>query len=116
MVTKNDTKESVFLEKNQQTIFSCATGKFKNQQAASELFTDWSRGILNLDNINMEQAIKKMENWYNVTIECSSANILEQNIKARYDNEPIGYILQDIEFILGVNYTYINDSTIVIEE
>ena len=114
-VGKRGANKGILLKKNQQTTYSYRKGSFdKKHQVNAKLFTDWSKDILLLNNICIEQAIKKIEKWYNVTIQCTSNNILKESIRAEYENEPIDYILEDMEFILGINYKYVNDSTIVI--
>lgn len=116
-VTNLTTQSNILLVKNDQAHYNSKNGNFSQTTATTpKLQTDWSKGILNLNNVSIKDAISELENWYNVNIECNSSHILKCSIKGRYQDKTLNYILEDMKFMLDIDYSYVNDKTILIEE
>lgn len=115
MVESKRNGQSEILLKNDQASFNSITGELLRAHTDAELFTDWSKGILHFHNISIDQALERIEKWYNVSINCDSEDILKRTISGRYQNKSLDYILEDMAFMLGIKYRFDNDSTIMIE-
>ncbi|NJK94924.1 MAG: DUF4974 domain-containing protein [Bacteroidales bacterium] len=115
MVTNERNGQKEILVKNDQLSFNSETGELNRATTDSELLTGWSNGVLHFNNITIAQALERIEKWYNVTINCDSESIKKRTIQGRYQNKSLDYILEDMEFMLGIKYHYVNDNTIVIK-
>ena len=78
-------------------------------------YYDWHKKILHFDKITVEEALKTMEQWYNIHIHCNSSQILKRKIRADYTDETLENILNDLQFMIDFKYKYENDSTIIIQ-
>lgn len=103
-----------FLIPGEQFSFDISTGIARKTRVKTSLFTDWRNGILQFNEINFAEAIQKLENWYNVKIECNSEELLYRNIRGKYANEELKTVLEDLEFMFDFNYEFVNDSAILI--
>ena len=108
-------KEGVLLTKGMRTTCTNSQEGFITQRVDPNIYTAWLNNILRFDDISTEQAFEKMEKWYNVQIQCSSTAILSHKINAVYRNESLKEVVNDLQFMIGFNYLYKNDSTICIK-
>lgn len=110
-VAKN---QQVLLLKDERTMYSENQNGFSKTAVNSSIYTDWRNNVLRFDGITTQQAFDKIEKWYNVRIHCSSSQILRRKICTVYRNESVQKVIDDLQFILGFHYSYVNDSTITI--
>ncbi len=114
-VDNDISKKRQILIRNEQCSYNYSTGITTLSHVNSELVSNWSKGILQFKNITFSDAIIKIETWYGVQIECSSANLLKHTLNGVYDNKSLDDVLKDLEFLLDLNYTVSGD-TIVLKE
>ena len=57
--------------------------------------------MLNFRQDNMEQTIRKLENWYGVEIKVDTSGVPDKawNYTGKYDNEPLDRVLEGIGFV-----------------
>lgn len=113
-VNNAELHKKILLIKGERAVFTNKNNNFVKSKSSSPNYYEWKDNILRFDNINVNKAFQKIEKWYGIRIECKSKNILNNNIQAVYTNENIKNLMDDLQFILGFNYKYKNDSTIII--
>ena len=66
----------------------------------------WRQGVLNFRQDNMEQTIRKLENWYGVEIMADTSGLSDVawNYTGKYDNEPLDRVLEGIGFVKGFTH------------
>lgn len=113
-VSQSNSEKEFFLIPGDQFSYDITTGITRKTKVKTSLFTDWRNGTLQFNEINFAEAIKKIENWYNIEIECNSEDLLKRNIRGKYDNEELKTVLEDLEFMFDFKYEFVNDSAIII--
>ena len=113
-VSMDNVGDEFFLAPGEQFSFDIARGITKKTKVNTGLFTEWRNGTLQFNEINFSKAIKQLENWYDVEIECNSEELLNRNIRGKYANEELKMVLEDLEFMFDFNYEFVNDSAIII--
>lgn len=101
---------SVILLKDDRATFNVQTNSFEKNVVKPFYFTDWHRNILRLDEIPMADAIKIIEDWYGVQIQCTSNEILSRKVRASFADKPIEDVLNKLQFIIGFDYQIINNT------
>lgn len=107
------TKKHFILEKNTQVVFNSVEGDLVEEAVDAAVYTDWHKNILRFDAITAKEAFNRIEQWYNVKVDCKSERILNRKIRASYKNEPIESVLKSMEFMIGIQYTIKNDSILI---
>lgn len=100
----NSQSEEIILTKNKRFELNLKTNASVLSTTNAELSSNWSREILAFENENLGQVFKKLEVWYNVDIDCQSKALLQRTVKARYEKKSLDYVLEDLKFILDINY------------
>ena len=113
-VNKVGKPEEIILEKGQQGTFHHANNRFRKSEVATERYIAWKDNILRFDEITIGEAFNKIENWYNVTIQCDSEALLNRRIKATYQNESLQHVMDDLAFMTDITYQYQNADTLII--
>jgi transmembrane sensor len=113
LVEKENFKKPVYLNKNEQLKYNALTEKITLSHIDAEKVCDWSRGIIAFNDNTFDEAILKLEEWYNVTIQCNSAELLQRTITGNYHNKSIEYVLNDMEFMLDFEYEKNGDMIII---
>jgi ferric-dicitrate binding protein FerR (iron transport regulator) len=113
-LAKTDQSAEVILEKGQQATFYPMAKNFEVNETATPLSGRWRENILSLNEIPLKDAFDKMEEWYKVKIECESPLLLSRTIRGTYTNEPLQKVLEDLAFMLDIQYEWVNDSTVII--
>lgn len=113
-VAKAGRPEEVTLEKGQQATFDPSQDRFRKTAVVTAKYTDWKNHTLRFDEITVGEAFEKMEAWYDVTIQCNSAALLNRTIKGTYHNEPLQNVLDDLAYMIGITYTYQSADTLII--
>jgi len=113
-VAKSGRHEEVILEKGQQATFDRSADRFRKTAVIAAKYTEWKDHTLRFDEITVGEAFEKMEAWYNVTIQCDSAALLNRTIKGTYHNESLQNVLDDLAFMIDMTYTYQSADTLII--
>lgn len=113
-VAKSGRHEEVILEKGQQATFDRSADRFRKTAVVTAKYTEWKNHTLRFDEITVKEAFEKMEAWYNVTIQCDAAVLLNRKIKGTYHNESLQNVLDDLAFMIDMTYTYQSADTLII--
>jgi len=62
----------------------------------------WKDNILVFDDTDLDEVIRRLENWYGVTISYKDAGIKNCVITGKFINEPISKVLEAIRFSTGI--------------
>ena len=101
--TKSDSK--VQLVKNEQSVFYVPSGKLQKIPANPDMSIAWMHNVLQFENMELGQALKRVERKYGVKINCMDTLLLKSRIRASYKNEPLDTILSDLAFMINFDYT-----------
>ena len=76
----------------------------------------WRQGVLNFRQDNMEQTIRKLENWYGVEIEVDTSRVSDKawNYTGKYDKEPLDRVLEGIGFVKDFTHQRIGNQVKIV--
>lgn len=98
-------EELAQLTPDQQLIFNRQTGNVTRVQVAAYDYAAWKDGVLNLKNMTFQEALKRLEKWYGVTITVANPAINRCMIHASFRNESLPNVLKTIGMTVGFTYT-----------
>ncbi len=78
------------------------------------LLSSWKENILYFDNENFENVIKKLERWYNVKIELTGKDSVDDRFTLTIKNESLREVLDLISLTTPLNYN-IHDNQVTIK-
>lgn len=104
--------QSVLLSKGEGVLFHPRLKKFTSLDS-TKVYTTWRFNQLQFKEEQLDMAIRKLERWYNVKIECNNPKLLDRIIRGNYQDEKLENILQDWQFIFNLNYSIRNDTIIL---
>jgi len=66
----------------------------------------WKEGVLHFKQANLNQVVKKLENWYGVDIEVDNQGMKDEpwSYTGEYNNEMLEKVLEGIGFVKGFTY------------
>lgn len=79
--------------------------KYQVQQVETEPYTAWKDGYLMIDNETLEQAITRIERWYNADIEIKDETLRSYRFKATFQDEPLEEVLRLMAITTPMDYT-----------
>lgn len=67
----------------------------------------WKQGVLSFRQANMEQTVRKLENWYGVDIEVDTSGMPDEawNYTGEYDSQALDKVLEGIGFVKGFSFS-----------
>ncbi len=104
-VSHTNSGTEVQLAKNEQSMFSVPSGKLQKIRANPDISIAWLNNELQFENMELGQALKRVERKYGVKINCMDTLLLKSRIRASYKNEPLDTILSDLAFMINFDYT-----------
>ncbi len=104
---------SVTITANQKASYFKKEHIFKQQNVNSFIFSSWKENILYFDNENFENVIKKLERWYNVNIELTGKDSVDDRFTLTIKNESLREVLDLISLTTPLNYK-IHDNQVTI--
>lgn len=107
-------QSNLILLPDDQAVFSLKRNKLIKRQVNSLDYIAWKDGILQLNNITLGQAAKKLERWYDVKITFQNLNITDNVIHASYKNERLDNILKSFKIIEDIDYEMTRNNEIII--
>ena len=79
--------------------------KFQVYQVDTKPYTAWKDGYLMLDDETLEQAVSRMERWYNVDIDIQNETLRNYRFKATFQDEPLEEVLRLMSISTPIEYT-----------
>lgn len=103
--------ETVALMPNESFIYYDTDIKSKQTHPPKpEVPKAWKDGELIFDNTPMEEVIKVLERWHGTTFIINNPNIYNYKFTATFSSESIAQILDMMQYIMPVKYTYKNNT------
>ncbi len=112
-VEKDRAEGHAILGVNQQFTYRKQTHEGWIASTDAKKVSDWSRNILEFDNLELKEALEIIAEWFNVKIECHDEEILERTLKGKYQDKSLEYILEDLNFMMDLNYQVKSDTIIL---
>jgi ferric-dicitrate binding protein FerR (iron transport regulator) len=97
--------EQTLLPDNKLTFLPCEN-KFNVVPVDTRPYTAWKDGFLLLDNEPLEQAINRLERWYNVDIAIEDETLKKYRFKATFQDEPLEEVLKLLAVSTPMKYTF----------
>lgn len=102
----NDINEAVFLEPGQQANCMNVTNKLIGREVEVEHYLAWQHHELYFDHQKLALVLEELKRTYDVSFVIENAKLLDQTIKTSYKDESIITVMEDLKFILDINYKY----------
>lgn len=83
-------------------------GKVRMSEDDVTRFSAWREGKLIFKNTPMQEAIPKLERWFNVDIELKDSELLKYRFTAIFKNETIQQALEMLSFSSPINYKIVS--------
>ncbi len=74
----------------------------------------WTKGYLVFNEVPLQEAIKRIEQRYHVTIECNPALVQNKRITASFRNSPLAAVLENILFVHDLQFKKAGEKIIII--
>lgn len=115
--TADNKPDEVYLLPNQQAVWSKENGVLQKKNIDAENFYAWKNGTICFNNETLKETMHMLERWYNVSIKVNAANKVDRHyINGKYKDKKLYNILDGLCYIYNLEYEYLNDRTIVINE
>ncbi|MDN5216668.1 FecR domain-containing protein [Fulvivirgaceae bacterium BMA12] len=103
-----------FLSPDQQYIFNRKDTTINiNTNTDLEKAIAWKENRLIIDGESLEEAVKKLEIWYGVSIKIANPAIKDCQWIATFENEPIATVLKVLKYALDVSHEYQGDKIVL---
>jgi transmembrane sensor len=103
------TDNKLILEPGQQVIFDAETNKYSRKNVKVQKYTSWRKGILNLYNCPLSDAIPKLERRYNHKFSVKE-ELEDYKITLSIEDEELDDVITILRHITGVNINDRNDT------
>lgn len=95
------------LKPGEKAEFNITSEKLKINKIDSHIYSSWKEGILIFRDERMSEVIKKLERWYNISIEVKDDRINKLTFNGTIVNEGIEEFFNLVRYSCTVNYTII---------
>lgn len=112
-VEKDKAEGHAILRVNQQFTYNKSSREGYIAAADAGKVSNWSRNILEFDDLELREALKMIEAWFNIEIVCKEEEILKRTLKGRYQERSLEYILEDLKFMMDLNYKIESDRVVL---
>ncbi len=100
------TGSETVLQAGEQAFFADKEGTIDKRKVNPYLFTAWKDNLLIFNNERFEDAITRLERWYNVDFVFGDESIKDIRITGTFQYESISEVLQLIEITNSIIYTH----------
>ncbi|AWW32130.1 hypothetical protein DN752_19405 [Echinicola strongylocentroti] len=114
-VKLSENGQSVDVESGWQSVFKGVDQKFSLSQTDVEKSILWREGVISFQDTELIEALEVIKRYYNVHFQVNSPLPTDKYITAEFDQEPLPNVLQTFKYVMDIDYSYINDSTILIK-
>ena len=108
-VRQTDGKARVNILANQKATFHKETGLLLLNDVNPATYVCWKDNMLTFDNENFASVIKKLERWYNVSIQVSGKDSLTDRFTMTIRNESLREVLDLISLTTPIHYSIKDD-------
>lgn len=89
---------------DEKLTFNHTTRSIEVKKIESDLYTSWKDGYLILDNEPLEQAVGRIERWYNTEIAVQDETLKNYRFKATFRDEPLEEVLRLLALTTPIKY------------
>ena len=104
-VLHTNSGSKIQLVKNEQSLYDRQSKTLQKVKTNSKMSIVWRDNVLQFENMELRQVLKRVERKYGVKINCPDTLLLKSRIRASYNNEPLDTILSDLAFMTNFDYT-----------
>jgi len=79
-------------------------GEIVTKPVAIENYLDWKNGVLNFHEIQLSDALREIERYYDVTTTIRVTSLGNLKIKGRFKRMPVEKLMEEITYILNVRF------------
>ena len=99
-----DGKEDIFLAPSEVLKFEKATGEITMNTIEDHRFSDWTKGILNIQGETIEELAKKLERRFDVEINFGDDEVRNHTYSGSIKDTNLETILEALKFASSLNY------------
>jgi len=112
--TKNTTE--VILTPKQQARYNIATQSISTKKVNLNQYLDWKEGVLQFENVTLDEAAKILERWYNVNIKVLNDDIANCRFSGKFNNETLPTVLESLANLkANMKYTILEKGKVQIK-
>nr|PZN56140.1 MAG: hypothetical protein DIU61_04550 [Bacteroidota bacterium] len=108
-----DSTNRVIITPNQQAVYQSG-GKPEVKTVSAEKFAGWKDQILYFDDNTLEEAVAKIERWYNVSIRFERDTLKHCRINGQYKQVDLRSVLESISYMYDIDYKFSDRNQIVL--
>ncbi|WP_430973948.1 FecR family protein [Sunxiuqinia rutila] len=102
--TKKGNSRNYHLKPGEKADYSRIKKELSIHEVETSQYTSWKKGLLIFSDATMSEVVKKLERWYNVSIEVKNPQINNLLFNATILHEDIEDIMELIKFSCAINY------------
>ncbi len=112
--SQTNTIEHIALKPNESVSYIPAVNTLRQlNYKKPEIQKAWKDGELIFDNTPMEEVLKILERWHGTSFIIKNKNIYNYKLSAQFSSESIVQIMEIVELIINVSYTYDNNTVTI---
>lgn len=96
--------KSVVLQRGEKAIYNSSAGAFTSIKEEPQEMTAWQQGIINMNNLTLEEVATVLERWYSVKISLESPGIAKHILSGSQNNTSLEAALNAICFVYNLDY------------
>ncbi len=96
---------SQLLHPGEKLTFDHESKLLNTNKVDADLCTSWKDGYLVIDNEPLDQAVKKLERWYNVSISIQDKTLKSLRFKGTFKEEPLEEVMRFIAMTTPIVYS-----------
>lgn len=102
VASKNDDSQQIELTPGQRTVLQ--KNAFHQSEVADSNFIAWNTGLLHFNNTPLTQALRDLEDYYEVpiTIDSQQVGVNAIVVNARFDQQPLDQALEEMRLVTGL--------------
>lgn len=109
VVLQTQSKERVLLNPSQQALIDTSTQKIKLNKVETNLHSSWIHNRLIFRDESLQQAIPRLERWYNVEIQLADRSLNSIPITAQIELESVQEVMDLMSLTMPISYQYNKD-------
>jgi ferric-dicitrate binding protein FerR (iron transport regulator) len=111
---QNKQNNEIPISEGEKLHFDKTTRQIKKTSVDNYDDIAWKDGILVFKNDAMKDVFSDLEKWYGVSFSISNNQILQCNLTAKFDNESLQEVLDYIDVIMPLKYSFSENNEIIL--
>ena len=102
--------KSHIVKPNEQVVVDMEADTIHAAHVKVQQFTSWKDNVLFFEQLTLQEAVSRIEEWYDVKIDIGSPAVMKCLITAKYQDEPLGNVLNSLQFLLDLDVRRVKDA------